>query len=141
MNKKFNDSTPNFFDMKNLEELSLNPFQKHSKNEKLNKNSNILKLRNLENYIIAYVNAMKDQILNHYSPEFDQDLKPNKVYINGELIYTTDNYMGESFYSYTYPSDGQYAIKMEWNSAISSTSNLFVDCSALVSLDLSNFDT
>ena len=78
---------------------------------------------------------MKDQTLNHYSNLFNNALKPNKVYINGELIYTTDNDMGESFYSYTYPSDGQYAIKMEWNSAISSTSNMFDSCSALVSLE------
>ena len=79
MDKKFNDATLNFFDINNLEALkiSFNPiFQKNpNKKEKLNKNLNKIKLRNLQNsnnYIIVKVsgnNGEPAQVINgNFSP-------------------------------------------------------------------------
>jgi surface protein len=136
IDQSFNESTQNFFAIKNLADskLSFNPLPNYNKTEQLNENLSREGLRNLQNanYIIAYVNGSQGdqvQVINAYFSD-----QPDSVTINETNA--TWNY-GKVNLTQT----GVNAIKMVWNQNLKNMSNMFNGTSALASLNLSKFDT
>ena len=110
MNQKFNNSPQNLLNMKILAvfKLSFNPFQKDSKKEILNKNSNTFKLRYLENenFVLVYINLQFDGLyISHYYENIQDSLKPNAIYIDGVQL-------NEINYDYQHTTAGAHTIKL-----------------------------
>ena len=110
MNQKFNNSPQNLLNMKILAvfKLSFNPFQKDSKKEILNKNSNTFKLRYLENenFVLVYINLEYEGLfISHYYENIQDSLKPNAIYIDGVQL-------NEINYDYQHTTAGAHTIKL-----------------------------
>ena len=100
-------------------------------NNKIIKKKKLRKLEN-DNYIIITCNGnIGDEVL-FISNLFD--ILPNKVELNGEDV-------GGNIRSVELNKNGENKIKAIWNERISTTYQMFQNCSSLLSLDLSHFDT
>jgi hypothetical protein len=60
---------------------------------------------------------------------------PDFQYINGELSDSKDKDR------FTFPEDGNYTIKVGWNTKKTDCSSMFSSCSSIISIDLTDFDS
>ena len=106
----------------------------NKQNNKQNKAIEAYKNQLNKNYIIAEIKienfSLKQKIFNNnYINEKDFC----DIYINNKKI-TFDNY-------YNFPKEGNYRIIYIFKKPLLLTNYMFSDCSSLISLDLSNFNT
>ena len=145
--------------LKNVNYLILNTLTVDIKNinDKINNilSNNIIKNDNINNnnYIIAEIEIKeKDvnkniRILNSYEESMrswdnedveneyknEEQIKKWQLQINGQMIPFN--------YFYHFKSKGKYTIKYSFNNNITNISNVFCECSSLIDIDLSNFNT
>ena len=70
---------------------------------------------------------------NDATKKFPTDYFPSEIYINGDIQETVN-------YSYYFPEE-ENDVQLIWNDTINNTDNMFRQCSDIIEIDLSNFDS
>ena len=125
-------------------------YNKETKNE----NDNLIKNENMNNYIIAEVNIKEEEevnknirILNSYEEHIRENpyLKIENKHKNEDEIKNCEIEINEKLipfnYFYQFKSKGKYTIKYSFNNNINNMGYMFIECSKLTSINLSNFNT
>ena len=72
-------------------------------------------------------------VFTNYSKYYKKQNYPNQIYINGEIKYTIN-------YSY-YFNQTENSVELIWNKSIDNCSGMFYQCSDIIEIDLSKFNT
>ena len=95
--------------------------------------------------ILNYLNEeLKEEIINNYKQigKTDYILEINEDEINSEIcdLYLNNERINFS-YKYKFEKEGKYSLKILFKKEIKNMSFVFFNCSSLISLNLSNFNT
>ena len=95
------------------------------KNEDINKGIQILS--SYENFQRRHYNKIEKEHMN------EEEIKKCEIRLNDKLIQFT--------YFYQFTNKGKYIIKYSFYNYLSKTNYIFFECSSLINIDLSNFNT